>query len=300
MLEVEFKLSVQSSSMADYSWVALIAISAICWTISISLQRLVLKEKTSVIGYNALYGIIASLFFVPFIFTTKLPAQPEAWIFFVITIGIWVIAGLLQRLQFRHSDIPLQVGVATSEMAFAFILGIILLAESITPMKIFGLLVVAAGIIISGFGEANRKLLMKVISIILVASFFSALANVADKYTIQFFDPFFFGFFLFFFPGVIPLIFIKKESLKKTEELILKKKWLVAGAALSSAIAYLAVLMAYKIPTTEISTIYPVFEVLMLLAIPVSTIITGEKQNLFWKTIGAIVATAGAILILGI
>ncbi len=285
--------------MADYFWVILVAISSIAWIISISLQRFVLKDKTSIIGYNALYALIASLFFIPFLFSAKFPSNPEAWKFYLIAMGIWCFAGIALRLQFKYVDVPLQTVLATIETLFAFGLGVALLSEGITQMKIFGLAAIVAGIIISGKGNYPKKFLATAIAVVFLASFLSASANVVEKYTIQFFDPFFFGFSMFFIPGIFSLLFVRGERLKETKALILKSKWFVAGAALLSAISYFALLLAYKIPTTEVSVIYPLYEFFMLAAIPVSAIITGEKQNLFWKTVGAVVATVGAILILG-
>lgn len=285
--------------MADYFWVVLIAISALAWVISISLQRFVLKEKTTAVGFTALYSIIASIFFIPFILTAKFPTNPEAWKFYAIAMAIWCVATLALRFQFKYVDVPLQTVLATAETLFAFGLGVAFLGESITQVKILGLLIIVAGIIISGKGNYPKKFFATAITVVFLASALSASANVVDKYAIQFFDPFFFGFSMFIVPGIFSLLFVRGERLKETKDLILKSKWYIVGSAFCSAVAYLTLLLAYKIPTTEVSVIYPLNEFFMLAAIPISLAITGERQNLFYKIAGAVVATVGAVLILG-
>lgn len=281
-------------------WILLIFISAAAWAVSLSFQRIALRDRTSVTIFNLLYVVSASVFFIPALFNAKLPSNIDAWLFFLLSMAIWNAASLFMRLQHRYIDVPLQTALITMETLFAFSLGIIFLREQITFLKIVGLIAITIGIIVSGIGTYKKGLLKTAILIVAVASLLSASANVVDKYVIQFFDPFFFGFCMFFFSSIISIPLVLKKGIKEVKRVFLDKKWLVIISGILAGVSYLSSLIVYKMPGTEISKIYPLYQFFMLIAIPISLLITKEKQNLLFKVIGAVIATIGAILIIGI
>ena len=276
-------------------WLSFALLSGFFYTIQGLLTRHVLKGiKKDAWAFSFYFSAVGALISLPFMLQNfQVGYSVNSWIIMLI-VGLLIVAQNL--LYFKSSNhIPASVNgsITKFRLVWIFILGILILNESLSLGKTIGtLLTVIAGILIIKKSKEFGSVMGIIYSF--SATIFYAIVIILYKFLFKEFNSQSLTFFIFFIPAVINLIKMP-NSLKRITHLAQTDGMKVFIACTCGAFANLA--MNYSLSLGETSRVIVIIESFLVITLVGEAIFLKEKDGLMIKIIAVLLAVFGAILL---
>lgn len=207
----------------------------------------------------------------------------------------WYIGSLVTNRSIKESDLTLREPIIQTRTVFVIIISVLFLKENISFIELIGGLLVFLGAIISSFKEKINLGNIKKDGLFLcfAAAFLIAVSYSFDKYALNFIDVLSWVFCMY----LIPLIFLLPKTKKvildikkqKMHNLVLLFFIIVLGSA-----AY--ILLIYVLSKTNLSKTFPISQLSSILVF-IGGLYLGERNNIYYRSIGSVVSLIGGVLI---
>jgi len=272
-------------------------IAAIAVGIENLLMRHVLKTEDT-LGFTFLVHLISTILLIPlFAIEFALPSQPIAWLFAIASALIWLAAAYCGFLSYKTIDASTKSPITKIKLFFVLLLSVILLGESLTAEKVIGTALIFAGITLLTYkGNGFARLGEKGIQLIFLAALLTAIAQIIDKYAINYFTSGTYGFLVYLFAALALIPFVAGK-MREIKTMFFRQAVPIIAVTAFGAGAYYLILQAFKV--AEASVIVPIIE-LSTLIIVFGGIVFLKEEKTVEKIAAAIIAILGAVLITGI
>ena len=284
------------------SWQLLIGISVILYSVSVLLQRLLLKDdKSESISFSIFFqiGVAAVTAILVFIMQGSIPLPDFSnisWSVLAMT-ALYALANIFIFKALKSTEASRFTVIFASKTLFAALGASLLFREVLTPIQWVGAILIILGIVIISMKKFDKKLNMGDLFALLAAILFG-LANTNDRFLVKFFDPYTYVIIGFLLPGfAIALMYPKKLILLKT---YIRKNFLYKMALLCllyglSAVTFFAALQI----TPNSSQLFSINAFGAIITVILSILILKERDHMAKKIIGALISVAGLLLISG-
>jgi drug/metabolite transporter (DMT)-like permease len=285
--------------LTDMSWELLILISVLVYSVSVLMQRSLIKSDSSNPGFFAvLFQLICGLLIGIFgLITNKLEMPnfspliiPLLVMVFLYALGnVFLFQGLKQIEAARFTI------VFSSRALVTVFASSLLFRESMSYVQFLGVLLVLAGVVIVNLKAAKLTITKKERPAILAAIFYG-LANVNDRYLVQNMELYSFVSLAFLLPAIATFIFDKsahtdiKSSLKNQP----LGPMIALGLVYSlGAVSFFNALQIAPITSQAVTANLASVVVIVIL----SAIFLKERDNMARKILAALITFVGLVLI---
>lgn len=277
-------------------WLIFAALAGLLSTSEALLQRHFLRQQKDAWAFSFFYSLVGTL--VSFPFMLAMPVVPHSlgpWLG-AILVGLLIVGNnLLLFKAANHIEASVIGTLFKLKFVWIFALSILLLGTTFEWTKLGGVvLTITAGLVIM---HRFRKLTLNSgVSLILMATILNALVIVASKYLLTYFNAPSFTFFAFFLPALIFNFILMPRATTRIKTMFAADRKIVlvicAIGSLSNLILNQA--LALHDPTSVII----ISELFLILILTGEHMVLKEKEQLWIKLGGIVLAIAGAILIL--
>lgn len=282
------------------SWQILATISVILYSVSVLLQRLLLKDdKSEPISFSVFFqvGVAVVIGVLVVLLQGSIPIpniSQISWSVLAMTI-LYALANIFVFKSLKTTEASRFTVIFSSKALFAVLGSSLFFREILTPIQWFGALLIISGVAIISLKKLNKKLNAGDLFALLAAIIFG-LANTNDRFLVQFFDPYSYVVIGFLLPGLAIAIFYPKKMFNIKNyfkgSFIYKMILLCLLYGLSATSFFAALRIA---PNS--SQLFSVTAFGAILTVILSVIFLKEKDNLLKKILGVIVSVAGLLLV---
>lgn len=282
------------------SWQLLIGISVLLYSLSVVLQRVLLKDdKSDPISFSILFQIgVAFVIGILVLFINKTIPIPDfsqiSWNLLIMTV-LYAMANLLIFKSLKITEASRFTVIFSSKTLFAVLGASLIFKEGLTSIQWIGALLIIIGVFIVSAKDISKKINQGDLYALLAALLFG-LANTNDRFLVKFFDPYSYVVIGFLLPGIaISLVYPKKLMAIKT---YFKKSFIYKMIILCllyglSAVAFFKALQI----APNSSQLFSVNSFGAILTVILSIIILKEKDRIAKKILGAVISVAGLLLV---
>lgn len=248
--------------------------------------------------FTYLIQVVSILIMIPmFIFFVDFKFKPSLFnIILVIGAGFsWYIGSLVTNRSIKESDLTLREPIIQTRTVFVIIISVLFLKENVSFAELAGGLLVFVGAVVSSFKEKIdfRNIRKDGLFLCFAAAFLIAISYSFDKYALNFIDVLSWVFCMY----LIPLIFL----LPKTKNVItdikrqkIKNLLSLFFVIILGSIAY--ILLIFVLSKTNLSKTFPISQ-LSSIFVFLGGLYLGERNNIYYRTIGSVVSLIGGVLI---
>jgi drug/metabolite transporter (DMT)-like permease len=276
-------------------WLIYALTSGLLYTGSNLITRHILKkEKNDAWVFSFYFSAVGALVALPFmLINIKIPSNTSSWLLMLVVGILIVIQNLFNFASSKYLTPSINGSITKFRLVWVMILGIIILGESSSALKIIGtFLTIASGIIV--MKKFSKPKDLRGVFYAFVATIFYAVVITLYKFLFSSFNSQSLTFFIFFIPMIINLI-IMPNSIKRITKLATTDFKLVFIGCFLGGLANLA--MNEGLLLGEASKVLVLIESFLIIALIGEHILLREKDYLITKIVAVILATAGAILI---
>jgi drug/metabolite transporter (DMT)-like permease len=280
------------------NWQILLAISVVTYSISVLLQRILLKnDKSDPIAYSIVFqlltGILIGIYaiFKGFTLPNLIPLIPNLVLMTILYgAGNVFIFSALKIIDASEFTI-----VFTSRALWTIIGAMIFLKENFSAQQALGTILIISSVVLVSWKKQKFSFSKGFIFSVLAALSFG-LAFTNDAFIVNNFDVPSYLTIAFIVPS-LAVWTIYPKSTAKMKPLFEKKTLLKLGLlAVFYAVSAITIFLAYQIGKNA-SQIAPLNQTTTILTVILSVIFLKERANLITKLIGAIISFIGIILI---
>jgi len=280
------------------NWFLLSIISVITLAVSNLLQRVLMKdEKSNVVAYSLAFQLTCAVLIGVFAFARGfvMPPIQELWLNFVLITVLYAAGTLFLFRALQNIEASEATIITSSRALWTIVVALIFLGESFDFLKTLGVvLVLGSVVLVSLKREAVR--FNKGIFYALSSAFCYGVAFATDTFILRQSDALSYTTLAFLFPGLFilairPKILAQMKPLLSTS--ILSKMVLLGLFYSTSAIT---IYLAYQ-QGGAASQLAPINQSVAILTVLLAVIFLGERNQLWQKFTGAIMATAGILLL---
>jgi len=283
------------------SWLILTVISAITFSISRILQRVLLNNKDSdSFAFSFLFPTLVSLAILAYSLLTgtfELPDLNSVWLNMIIMIIFYSVGSVFVYKAFKESPASEVSILFSSSSAWAVISAVLFLGEKLNSTDILGIVSIILGVVVIYYQKSNWKIesghVYAVLGALMFGVAFTNDAFILNKYNSV--PPYIF--LAFILPALAILLY--KPSLIKSLPHYFSKEIFGKLILTSSvyAISAITIFAAYK-AGGKASVINPISQSSVVLTVIMSYFFLNEKDKLSQKIIGSILVFAGALLLI--
>lgn len=269
------------------------AFFAFSWRITV---RTKLKPSKSDIASTALidfFGALTAALFIPF-FGIKLPTGTELLGLFLLSVVLSAISDYLLLFATKHADTADTSILMPLSNIWVLLLAALFLGEPLTLWKIVGVVLIAAGSIIT-LSKGGKFVINKGILAAFIYGWLITGTILIDKGISNNFSLPVYGAVFYFLSSAVLTILTGKNSLQK---MVMEWKingWWNAAVGAQWALFSLALLFAYT--QEEASKAVPIMRVFIVLVTIYSILIMKERERMWQKIAGSIIVTGGALIL---
>jgi uncharacterized membrane protein len=280
-------------------WFYFAACSVIFFTALNLLQRMLAIESKNPRALALVFNTVAALIaFFTFILTSttvdrRLPVNSVAW-FVLITASL--MYALFERRRFRTSQL-LNAStfsiIANFSLFVALVGSLILYAESLTDLKIVGLVLILMALFLVSYTKTRDKASLQAVAYGIVTFLFLGIAWTLDKQGTVYFGAETYNILVW----TVPIIFIYLPYVK-VEDIIFESKnasWRIVVLAGLNVFGYLLQLKALEIH--EASRVIPIVQTSTIFTVLAGTVFLKEREGVFRKVLAGILALVGVVLL---
>ncbi|MCD4740749.1 DMT family transporter [archaeon] len=282
------------------SWLYAILIATVIGGFGKVLHRKVTKDE-DVASYSFLFTLVAGFSFIPLFFLedVTLP-QGDAWLYLLAAAFLWFLINITGFNATKRTEVSLYAPLNNLKIIFVLILAVVFLGEAVTVQKILGTIVVFAGAFFLTWKKGSLKQLEdRGVQLVILTAFLTGIVSLFDKYNIHQLEisKSFYGLAMYWIPCALHgfRIIGRKQHMKK----IIKNQGgtiLITGL-IYGVIYYYLFLFAYSFDAAEISVIFPLSQLSIVIALFLGYAWLGEKTDLKKRFVSSLIMIAGAILV---
>lgn len=282
------------------TWQLLILVSVTLYSISVLLQRVILKEdKSRPIAYSIFFQLLTGVFIgaIGFIFADmSLPENLDSLIVNLILAAVlYGFGNVFIFKSLKEIEASRFTIVFATRAFFTVLASSLLLQESLTGIQFLGALLIFSGVVLVNFKSAKFSLDKGSLLALFGAAAFGT-ANTNDRFLLKSFEIYPYITIAFIAPAIL-VSFIYPKELKHIklflEKKVFKKVLLLSVVYAFTAITFFAALQLGD-NSSQIASINLTSVILIVL---LSAIFLKEKGNLAKKVIGAVLSFAGLLLL---
>ncbi|OGY62103.1 MAG: hypothetical protein A3G58_00810 [Candidatus Colwellbacteria bacterium RIFCSPLOWO2_12_FULL_46_17] len=281
------------------NWLVLSIISVVMLSVSNLLRRVLMKdEKSDVMAYSFVFQILCALLVGLFAFAYDFVAPPirEFPLNFALT-GVLYAAGTILLFKAYKTTEASRVTILTSSSAlWVIITAIIFLGESFTLLKAVGVTLTLVGVILVSIKPKTGTLFSRGDLYALAGAAVYGVAFTNDAFILQSANALSYTSLAFFLPGL--LILLIRPSLVKNLKLFLRPSVLLKMTTFSIfySISAVTVYLAYQ-KGGDAAQLGSISQSVVVLTVLLAAIFLGERENLIKKSVAAMLATIGVLLL---
>lgn len=281
------------------AWQILIILSVICYSVSVLLQRILVKEKSSdPVAYASfsqlLTGLMIGIF--GYLFTTmRYPDFKPLVLNFLLMIFLYALGNVFVFKALKNTEASKFSVIFSSRAIFAVLTFSLLMKETLTiPQWIGTFLILSAAVIVS-LETKKIKFSFKEIYALLAAMFYG-FTVINDKFLLRHFDVFPYSFLGFVLPALSILVF--RSSSIKYMKVFLVKETFVRMVTLSLFYAASAILFFYALQVAENSSqVISLNSIGVVVTVVFAIIFLKERKRIIWKIVGSFLGFLGLLLV---
>jgi drug/metabolite transporter (DMT)-like permease len=276
-------------------WFLFSAIAGLLYTGESLLQRHFLRKQKDAWAFSFFYSLVGALVSLPFMLVAPvLPNSIVPWLG-ALFVGLLIVGhNLLLFKAANHMEASLIGTLFKLKFVWIFALSIFLLSTPFEWTKLGGVvLTVAAGLII--MHKFKRSSSTTGIYLVLAATIFNGLIVIVCKYLLDYFNPASLTFFVSFLPALVLNFILMPRAPSRIKRMFASDWKVVFGICTVGAFANLALNQALDL--NDPTSVMIVSEVFLVLVLAGEHILLKEKEQLWIKLGGIVLAVAGAILI---
>lgn len=282
------------------SWQLLIGISVLLYSVSVLLQRILLKEdKSEPISFSIFFqvGVAIVIGVLVLIIHGGIPIPDFtqiSWSVLAMTV-LYALANIFIFKSLKITEASRFTVIFSSKTLFAVLGASLFFREGLTAMQWFGAILIMLGVAIVSIKDISKKLNKGDLLALLAAVLFG-LANTNDRFLVKFFDPYSYVVIGFLLPGLAIALFYPKKLVNL--KIYFKKRFIYKMAILCllyglSAVAFFAALQT----TPNSSQLFSINSFGAILTVILSIIILKERDRIAKKILGAVISVAGLLLV---
>ena len=293
-------------------WFWLAVVSGVISTFKQLLNRTILKDKGDSLAFAFFYQVIAAVSALPlFVFGLKFPT-----IFFpyLVLIAIGVVDTLSSFLimeSLKCLEVSLGTVIYQLRIFWILIFSALILGESLNLEKIVGVCLIFGGISLAVFRKRRvswlKKIMIRVLGrkdpkgkgvlVCLLASFLTALEMIGVKHVLNQFS---LAVVVFIPLSVSALLFLLLAPDLKKRVLVLIKGPQRNAVWLTCVLGTIALFLSLRVMSlTEVSRANPILQSFSILTILGGIVFLKERERIWQKILGGILAVIGVILVKG-
>lgn len=280
-------------------WLYAVLVATLIGGLGKTLHRKVIKDE-DVPSYSFLFTLIAGLSFLPLLLIeeTVFPVGWQ-WAAFLGAALLWFFINITGFNASKRTEVSLHAPLSNVKIIILFLFAIVFLKEAVTIQKIVGTLIVFSGALVLSWEKGSfKQVKQKGIQLILLTAFLTAIVTLLDKHNmLEGISKGFYGLSMYWIPCFFHGLRVttRKHHLKK----IIRNqgKTILLMGILYGVIYYYLFLYAYSFPQAEISIIYPISQLSVLIAVFLGYAWLGERGALKKRLAASALMIAGAILV---
>ncbi len=274
------------------SWIIFSILSGLFFALARVIARLVLKKKGDPLAFTAIHDFIAGLVLIPLLFFGfHLPEKGITWLFFGGVIIFAFLSDWLAFLVLKKLNVSTYQIVNQVRHIFVLFGGLLLFAESITSYKIFAILLIIIGVVITLY-EKSKFYWSKEILLTILGTFCAVIAFIFAKFAVADFSETALASFEFIGIGLMSFGLLGFNSKKIVQEIKINKWGLIIAGSLFGFFE-LFLFMALKLG--DISKVIPVTQSSLVFGVLLGIIFLKEYERIPQKILGMLFIIGGII-----
>jgi len=273
-------------------------ISAASSSVSTIAQRVLMKDqKSDAAAYSFLFQIMCAAIIAVFAFARGfvMPPIKEMPINFLLVAILFGSGNLLLFKALKQTEASKVAVLNASGIVWTVMAAFIFLGEAISNKIFLGSLLVIAGVVLVSF-KKGTSYFNKGTAYALMAAMFFGLSFVNDMFIMRRAEVFSYNVIGFLFPAIFILL-INPGIIKKLKVYLKPKPLLkLSIPAIFFSISAISGLSAYQSGASA-SQLGPIAKLSLVITLVLAGIFLNERDNLFKKSISAILILAGILLI---
>ena len=283
------------------SWLFLTIVSAVSFSLSRVLQRMMLKHNDSdSFAFSFIFPVLVSAAIFGYTIITRTFEFPNllgVWFNLIIMIIFYAAGSVFVYKAYKESPASEVSIIFASSSAWSVITALIFLGEKLSVPNIFGIIAIILGVVIVNYQKTTWELKTGHLYAI-IAAFMFGTAFTNDALILNHFHsvpPY--VFLAFILPAVA--IFLYRPSLVNNLPHYFSKGTIgkLFFTAAIYALSAIAIYTAYKVGG-KASIITPIQQTNVIITVILSYFLLGEKDKLTQKIIGAALVFGGALLLI--
>ena len=280
------------------TWQILLLISVISYSISILLQRVLMKDdQNDPIAYSIVYqlftGILIGIYalFNGFIVQGFIPLIPN----FILMIVLYGAGNIFVWQALKIIDVS-EFTIIFASRAFWTIIGaIIFLGESLSLKQVIGIILIIFSIVLV-FWKKQKFSLNRGFVFAFLGALLWGIAFTNDFLVVNSFDVLSYLTIAFILPALAIWMIFPKSTVKMKPLLERKTLWKMGLLGILYAVSTITIFLAYQIGQNA-TQIAPLNQVSTIIIVILSAIFLKERTDLLRKLLGAIISFIGVFLL---
>lgn len=275
-------------------WFVFALISGAFYTAQGLITRHILRGNKDAWAFSFYFSAIGALVSLPFMLTNiKVATQITPWAFMLLVGCLIVLQNILSFKSANTLEASVQGSITKFRLVWVFLLGVIILHEQFSLLKLGGTLstVLAGSIILNRYRKPSS---LTGVAFAFTATVIYGIIIILYKYLFSSFNSASLTFFIFFIPALLNII-IMPHALERINAMFREQRVPVILACALGGFANLA--MNQSLAMGEASRALVIIEAFLVITLIGEHLFLKEKSNLPTKILAVGFATLGAILI---
>lgn len=276
------------------------------------LNRFILRENGDSLAFAFFYQAIGAALAIPlFVFGLKFPTNIFPYLLLGIIGIVDTLPTFLTMESFKYLEVSLRTIVSQVSMFWVLIFSAMILGESLNFNKVIGVCLIFGGIAIAVFQKRRISRWQKIVGRVLarkdqrakgifatlMASFLFSLEMIGVKYLLTQFSV---SLVVFAAYSISSLVFLLLRPEVKKRTLVLIKGPQAGAVWLTGILGSVSVLLGlWAVSITELSRANPILQSFTILTILGGVVFLKERERIWQKIFGGILAVIGVVLVKG-
>ncbi len=281
------------------SWQVLISISVILYSVSVLLQRVILKESSSrPIAYSIFFQLITGLFITIvgfFFFDFRFPNLLPIFGNLALMTFLYGFSNVFIFTSLKQTEASKFTIIFATRALFTILASSLLLKEMLTIQQIIGAFIIFSGVVLVSL-KSTTFTFGKGELFALAGALCFGLANTNDRYLLQYFSVYPYMSIGFIAPAILMGLIYPKEA--RYAPMFLQRSTLPKVVVLCVVYAFSAIsfFAALKVASSS-SQVAAVNLTSVIITVLLSIIILKEREHIVQKLGGAVLSFIGLLLV---
>ncbi|MDE1798551.1 MAG: EamA family transporter, partial [Candidatus Micrarchaeota archaeon] len=183
------------------------------------------------------------------------------------------------------------------QIGWTVFLSVLLLSERLGWGQALGAALIVAGALACTYEKGHRRWKASGVQLLAAASIFAGTASLFDKVGVQHFPPLVYAIPQYGLPAAIMMFLMGKDAVPRMLKVWKAHRGVLLATAVFSILSFVAYLLALQ--QLPVSEVVPLINLNVIVGVLGGILLLGEKKGWPQKILGAILAFAGAWLIVG-